>query len=192
MFNEDLQWRFVVGMGKTIMLSALIQTARDPEPPDTLQKTMSRRKQLRLDNAFRKRPEASTSAAAPSKGPSATLIVAPTSLLTQWHDELLRSSKPDTLKVLVWHGQNRLDLESIVDQREGPDGKSKGADVVITSYGTLMSEFSKTQSENKPSSPVFESKSVFCVYITLLSSSAPFVVEWKRKCQACNYRLASD
>lgn len=154
------------------MLSALIQTARDPEPPDTSRGTTSRRKQLRLDNAFRKRPEASTSAAAPislSKGPSATLIVAPTSLLTQWHDELLRSSKPDTLKVLVWHGQNRLDLESIVDQREGPYGKSKGADVVITSYGTLMSEFSKSQSENKPSSPVFESKSVFGVYITVLS-----------------------
>ncbi|KIP11786.1 hypothetical protein PHLGIDRAFT_83110 [Phlebiopsis gigantea 11061_1 CR5-6] len=143
----------VLGMGKTIMLSALIQTARDPEAADLSGRTASRRKQLRLDNAFRKRREESPGESAPALGPSATLIVAPTSLLTQWQDELLRSSRPDTLRALIWHGQNRLDLESIV---EGQDGKTKGIDVVITSYGTLLSEYTKTQGENKLSSPVFD------------------------------------
>ena len=46
-------------------------------------------------------------------------------------------------------------LESLVEQ--GSDGKSRGADIVITSYGTLVSEFSKTQGD-KPTSPVFESE----------------------------------
>ena len=145
-------------MGKTIMLSALIQTAGEPEPPD-LTSRISKRKQLRLDNAFRSQAKTSGftgSSPPPTTGPTATLIVAPTSLLTQWHDELLRSSKPDTLKVLVWHGQNRLDLESLVEQ--GSDAKSKGVDIVITSYGTLVSEFSKTQGD-KPTSPVFDSES---------------------------------
>ncbi|PSS29648.1 hypothetical protein PHLCEN_2v2796 [Hermanssonia centrifuga] len=135
-----------VGMGKTIMLSALIQTAREPEPPSLRNgedAPSKRHKQLRLDNTFRlsaKKPKT-------SKGPSATLIVAPTSLLSQWSEELQRSSKPGTLKVLVWHGQNRLDLESAVAQDDG-------VDVVITSYGTLVSEFMKSE---QLSSPVFES-----------------------------------
>lgn len=145
-------------MGKTIMLSALIQTACDPDPPDNRTTATSRRKQLRLDKAFRKRQEPSTppdAPATPAQGPSATLIVAPTSLLTQWHEELLRSSKPDTLKVLVWHGQNRLDLEALVEHGEGASGPPAGV-VVITSYGTLVSEFSKLQSDTAVS-PIFES-----------------------------------
>ncbi|KAI0347968.1 hypothetical protein BDW22DRAFT_1319252 [Trametopsis cervina] len=128
----------VLGMGKTIMLSALIQTARAPEDP-LAEQAPAKRRQLRLDKTFRAKKW--------SKGPSATLIVAPTSLLSQWSEELQRSSKPGTLKVLVWHGQNRLDLESAVEQ----DG---GVDVVVTSYGTLVSEHTRSQ---KSSSPVFES-----------------------------------
>ena len=134
-------------MGKTIMLSALIQTARDPEPPTPTKKSTApnKRRQLRLDSNFR---VAKDDPNRPSIGPSATLIVAPTSLLSQWSEELRRSSKDDTLKVLVWHGQNRLDLEAMVDQN--------GVPVVITSYGTLVSEFTRWSA--KIASPVFESK----------------------------------
>ncbi|KAI0756307.1 SNF2 family N-terminal domain-containing protein [Daedaleopsis nitida] len=107
-----------MGMGKTIMLSALIQTARAPEPVADQQR----------------------------KGPAATLIVAPTSLLAQWAEELQRSSKPDTFKVLVWHGQNRLELDSAMDN-------DTVITVVITSYGTLVSEHAKHE---KQSSSVFE------------------------------------
>ncbi|THG99879.1 hypothetical protein EW026_g2563 [Hermanssonia centrifuga] len=120
-------------------------TAREPEPPSLRNgedAPSKRHKQLKLDNTFRlsaKKPKT-------LKGPSATLIVAPTSLLSQWSEELQRSSKPGTLKVLVWHGQNRLDLESAVSQDDG-------VDVVITSYGTLVSEFMKSE---QLSSPVFE------------------------------------
>ncbi|KAI0640000.1 SNF2 family N-terminal domain-containing protein [Trametes polyzona] len=133
-----------VGMGKTIMLSALIQTARGPEPPAEIDPgTSSKRRQIKLNSAFR---VASKQAPQERKGPSATLIVAPTSLLSQWAEELQRSSKPDTLKVLVWHGQNRLDLDAAVD--------GEGAtDVVITSYGTLVSEHAKHE---KQPSPIFE------------------------------------
>ncbi|RPD82238.1 hypothetical protein L226DRAFT_541643 [Lentinus tigrinus ALCF2SS1-7] len=133
-----------VGMGKTIMLSALIQTAREPEPAAEVDANgSSRAKQLRLNSAFRVVQNPSP---AQRKGPSATLIVAPTSLLAQWAEELQRSSKPDTLKVLVWHGQNRLDLDAAVDNEAA-------ITVVITSYGTLVSEHAKH--EKQPSS-VFE------------------------------------
>ncbi|KAI0334349.1 hypothetical protein GY45DRAFT_1318351 [Cubamyces sp. BRFM 1775] len=135
-----------MGMGKTIMLSALIQTALGPEAPAEVDPdASSKRRQLKLNNAFRvtnQQPQKQR------RGPTATLIVAPTSLLSQWAEELQRSSKPGTLKVLVWHGQNRLDLDAAVDS-----GDEGATDVVITSYGTLVSEHAKHE---KQPSPVFE------------------------------------
>ncbi|KAH9910501.1 SNF2 family N-terminal domain-containing protein, partial [Epithele typhae] len=135
---------FAMGMGKTIMLSSLIQTAREPEPlNDDDANGSSKTKQLRLNNTFRV-------AAKPQpqrrKGPSDTLIVAPTSLLAQWAEELERSSEPGTLNILVWHGQNRLDLDSAMDDDDA-------INVIITSYGTLVSEHAKHE---KHSSSVYE------------------------------------
>ncbi|THH32857.1 hypothetical protein EUX98_g1325 [Antrodiella citrinella] len=138
-----------MGMGKTIMLSSLIQTAREAEAPSTSDAAQpaAKRRQLRLNSAFRtSRASDSTSSAA--RGPHATLIVAPTSLLSQWAEELQRSSKEGTLKVIVWHGQNRLDLEAAL---YGDDA----VDCVVTSYGTLASEHAKSE---KVASPVFESE----------------------------------
>lgn len=133
----------IVGMGKTIMLSALIQTARGPEEPEASANNSAKSRQLRLDKSFR---PARKQTPQQSKGPYATLIVAPTSLITQWAEELKRSSKPGTLKILVWHGHSRLDLETAM---EGDDA----VDVVITSYGTLVSEHAKLE---KSGSPVFD------------------------------------
>ena len=125
------------------MLSALIQTARVTEHPSEDDVIPAKRRQLRLDRTFRV-----SERQVPKAGPSATLIVAPTSLLSQWLEELQRSSQPGTLKVLVWHGQNRRDLEAAVDQ-------DNGVNVVITSYGTLVSEHARAE---KVPSPVFASK----------------------------------
>jgi DNA repair protein RAD5 len=143
-------------MGKTIMLSALILTNCEAElvDSDLAIKDFSKQRQLKLDNAFRplarQRPKS-------TKGPSATLIVAPTSLLNQWNEEIQRSSKPGTVKVLVWHGQNRLDLEAAV---EADDNDDKLVRVVITSYGVLSSEHAKGEKTGSSLSPVFQSESI--------------------------------
>jgi DNA repair protein RAD5 len=128
-----------MGMGKTIMLSALIHTNRSPEPilPDDTSRDLARTRQLKLNNAFQSKALGQTKK--PTKGPCATLVVAPTSLLSQWHEELQRSSAPGTLKVTIWHGQNRLDLDGIED--DSTDDASIA--VIITSYGVLASEHSK-------------------------------------------------
>ncbi|OCH95686.1 hypothetical protein OBBRIDRAFT_871170 [Obba rivulosa] len=138
-----------VGMGKTIMLSALIQTARGPEEPSKEGDSNGRSKarQLKLNSAFR---TSSRKQVGQTKGPSATLIVAPTSLLSQWSEELQRSSASGTLKVLVWHGQNRQDLEAAF---EGDNA----VDVVITSYGTLVSEHAKLERASSSASSIAES-----------------------------------
>ncbi|KAL0575237.1 DNA helicase rad5 [Marasmius crinis-equi] len=154
-----------VGMGKTIMISALIQTAVGTDEPIDDSSTSTKHRQLKLNSAFRpinKRAKRLTP-------PAATLIVAPTSLINQWGEEIERSSKPGSVDVRVWHGQNREDLDAFVDDEEPEeididededDGKesdkkkpAKTLKVVITSYGTLASEHAKSE---KSSSPVFE------------------------------------
>ncbi|KAF8841910.1 hypothetical protein BDN67DRAFT_900346 [Paxillus ammoniavirescens] len=145
--ERKLKGAFLVGMGKTIMLSALIHTNKDPEPIlDDAANDPSRARQLRLDSAFR--PIPSNQKKRSTKGPSATLIVAPTSLLSQWSEELERSSTPGTVRVTVWHGQNRLDLDAL----ENDDDSDKGIPIVITSYGVLVSEHSKLQKSSSQSS----------------------------------------
>ncbi|KAF8807924.1 DNA repair protein RAD5 [Phlegmacium glaucopus] len=140
-----------MGMGKTIMLSALIQSSLAPRghEEETSVDILTKAKQLKLNNAFRvvnqRKPET-------RKPPSATLIVAPTSLMNQWLEELERSSKPGTFDAVVWHGQNRLDLEDLVEQNED----DKTMKVVITSYGVLASEHAKMDKSGSHKSPVFE------------------------------------
>jgi DNA repair protein RAD5 len=150
-------------MGKTIMISALIQTGL-PLPSDVRPEPARKSKQLKLNASFK--PAARKAVGSTPKPPSATLIVAPTSLLAQWAEELQRSSKKGTLDVLVWHGQNRLDLESMVDEDEEVGKPMK---IVITSYGTLASEHAKSE---KFKSPIFESTpfahgSLPCFLLTL-------------------------
>ncbi|KAH8835605.1 SNF2 family N-terminal domain-containing protein [Flagelloscypha sp. PMI_526] len=128
-----------VGMGKTIMLSALIQTNRTPDPsPSHLSST---RRQLKLNSAFRS--DKTARKIAPS-----TLVVAPTSLLNQWAEELERSAKGG-MDVIVWHGQGRLDLESELELDDENDTTIK---VVVTSYGVLVSEHSSKTKK----SPIFD------------------------------------
>jgi len=130
------------------MLSALIQTS----PPCDLQTEeaallSTKPRQLKLNNAFRPAPQWK-----PPKPPSATLIVAPASLLSQWSEEIQRSSKPGTVRALIWHGQNRLDLEAAIEDSSDDD---KSIKVIITSYGVLASEHAKSE---RSKSPVFESE----------------------------------
>lgn len=136
------------------MISSLIHTNRGPDTTSIpLSGQPSKPRQLKLDSAFR--AQARSTPAKPSKGPCATLIVAPTSLLNQWAEELERCSKPGTVKTLVWHGQNRLDLDTIIEAED--EGT---ANVVITSYGVLTSEHAKVDKSGKLLSPIFTGMSI--------------------------------
>jgi len=150
-------------MGKTIMLSALIQTALPFGEAEEEQETRVKPRQLKLNSAFR---AVDKRKAKVSKPPSATLIVAPTSLLNQWSEELQRSSKPCTLEVIVWHGQNRTDLESFVEDDEDDNATMK---VVITSYGILASEHAKVDRLGNLKSPIFQSKSFVPLLLSMLT-----------------------
>src|SRR5258707_13355338 len=136
------------------MLASLIHTNRDQEPvSDTKREGPTSKAKLKLDFAFR--PQTGLSADAAAEGPSCTLIVAPVSLLSQWRSELVRSGESGDrpLSAILWHGQARPSLSA----------KGGGADVVITSYGTLASEHAKLQGGGrKESSTLFNGMHCCC------------------------------
>ena len=81
-------------------------------------KEKSKPRQVRLQAAFKNHSNAkliTNDAPRPhqvkqKRIPSATLVVAPASLLNQWGEELKRCSKEGTIDVHIWHGQNRFSL----------------------------------------------------------------------------------
>jgi SNF2 family DNA or RNA helicase len=79
-----------------------------------------------------------------SKNPSArgTLIVATMSLLSQWEGEIKTRVKPGVLRVLVYYGSQRpKNVDDI-----------NSYDVVLTTYGTLVSECPKRKKRKRKTS----------------------------------------
>jgi SWI/SNF-related matrix-associated actin-dependent regulator of chromatin subfamily A3 len=60
-----------------------------------------------------------------------TLILCPVSVMSNWTQQIEEHIQPETLKVAVYHGTDRGDLLSNLD----------GIDVLISSYGTISTEF---------------------------------------------------
>ncbi|RUS14420.1 SNF2 family N-terminal domain-containing protein [Endogone sp. FLAS-F59071] len=110
-----------MGLGKTIEILSLIHVNRPTFPLPSTTPTPSR-------------------TASPT-----TLIICPMSLLAQWRDELLRGSAPGSLTVDVYYGgaKDRHLCESCTRW----DGRAP--DVVVTSYGTVMSEWCAEMGERK-------------------------------------------
>lgn len=144
----------ITGMGKTCMMASLIHTNRegdlvtgeDPAEPVEEEPVPKRPKfkQVTLSNQWRAMP---TVPKTPTEAPKATLVVCPVSLAAQWHEELGKMSDKGTLTSFLWYGNDRTDIERLLAQ----EGKKK-VDVIITSYGTLASEFQKWRKlKDKPS-----------------------------------------
>ena len=135
-----------MGLGKTIEMLSLIHTAKYPA--------------IDQDSAESDKPSSSKSTRRSSanekqeKYPAinTTLIVCPMSLLSQWRDEVNKVSARDTLSVEIYYGKQRnWDLKAIRAR------KADLPDVLVTTYGVLVSEFN--DEEKKPSSsPIFNGK----------------------------------
>ncbi|KAF7337701.1 DNA repair protein RAD5 [Mycena sanguinolenta] len=118
-----------MGMGKTIELAALIHTNCAPDTeqqPAEESATGPKQRQLKLSNAFKK-------ASRRKKQPPVAV-------------------NPGRSRLPLWHGQNRLDLEDVLEDDEDRDSVIK---VVLTSYGVLASEHAKS-GKSSSKSPVFE------------------------------------
>ncbi|GAN03178.1 DNA repair protein rad-5 [Mucor ambiguus] len=118
-----------MGLGKTIEMLSLIHSNR--YTPDKSQKP----------TVFGKKVLSSPT----------TLIVCPVSLLAQWRDEIIRGSKPDTITVDIFYGDVRTGTSA--SRLCNWDGSAP--DVLITTYGTIMSEWNKVQERKSHESIIF-------------------------------------
>ncbi|KAM0788905.1 hypothetical protein ACM66B_002987 [Microbotryomycetes sp. NB124-2] len=144
-----------MGLGKTIMIASLLHTALPQVGDETSSEDsdqgsdggVSRRKratamQSKLKGSDGKLAQHSSDRRYKSGRPKATLVIAPMTLIGQWCEELQRSSK-EGLNVLMYYGSNRTDLQDEIDS---------GIDVVVTSYGVLVSDWKSSGLEvQKPS-----------------------------------------
>jgi DNA repair protein RAD5 len=134
-----------MGLGKTIEILSLIHAVKYPTiDPNQFDSDV-------IDLTVDTKPSASKSIFRPvssstyEKYPAlnTTLIICPMSLLSQWRDEVNNVSAHDTLSVELYYGKKRnWDLKTIRAR------KAELPDILVTTYGVLMSEF--TEEEKKP------------------------------------------
>ena len=120
-----------MGLGKTIEIYGLIHSHQSEEALAAAGKSVKSVSQLpRL-------PETSSSI---ERAPCTTLVVAPMSLLAQWESEAVKSSKPGTLRTLVYYGgEKTVNLQTLCSAANA----ASAPNVIITSYGIVLSEFNQ-------------------------------------------------
>ncbi|PKX97555.1 DEAD/DEAH box helicase [Aspergillus novofumigatus IBT 16806] len=113
-----------MGLGKTIEMLSLIHSHRNVSP--SREGPNSSTRLVRMPS--------STNAVLPA--PNTTLVVAPTSLLSQWESEAMKASEPGTMKVLMYYGADKTaNLQELCSA-----GNPAAPNIIITSYGVVLSE----------------------------------------------------
>ncbi|PWY94306.1 DNA repair protein RAD5 [Aspergillus sclerotioniger CBS 115572] len=120
-----------MGLGKTIEMLSLVHSHRvEPQNPGNL----ARLPQL---------------SAGVVSAPYTTLVIAPTSLLAQWESEALKASQPGTMKVLMYYGADKnINLKELCAA-----GNAAAPNLIITSYGVVLSEYRQHVSTSLSSIP---------------------------------------
>ncbi|KAH8668479.1 SNF2 superfamily RAD5 protein [Xylariales sp. PMI_506] len=123
-----------MGLGKTIQMLSLIHTHR----VETAQSTSA------IVSTVNDLPRLPSHSADMLPAPRTTLVVAPMSLLAQWQSEAEKASKEGTLKSIVYYGNDKIDnLQALCCKSSA----STAPDVIITSYGVVLSEFTQLASK---------------------------------------------
>lgn len=127
-----------MGLGKTIQMLSLIHShksefARQARAANGGIATVNQLQRL------------GSSAATMLDAPCTTLVVAPMSLLSQWQSEAEKASKEGTIKIELYYGNEKTNnLQALCSSSNA----SMAPDVVITSYGVILSEFSAIAAKN--------------------------------------------
>ncbi|KAI0526201.1 DNA repair protein rad-5 [Xylaria bambusicola] len=123
-----------MGLGKTIQMLSLIHSHKSEvvahqsnQPVNRLPRTLQR-----LSSSHHT-----------ASAPKTTLVIAPMSLLAQWQSEAENASKEGTLKSIVYYGNDKIDnLQALCRE----SNLTSAPDVIITSYGVVLSEYSHIHS----------------------------------------------
>ncbi|KAG8157119.1 hypothetical protein KVR01_013109 [Diaporthe batatas] len=127
-----------MGLGKTIQMLSLVHSHRSEAA------VQARSSHGNGAGSVNNLPRLPSSAAGVVSAPCTTLVVAPMSLLAQWQSEAENASKEGTLKSMVYYGSDKVaDLRTLCCEANA----STAPDVIITSYGIVLSEFTQIASK---------------------------------------------
>lgn len=125
-----------MGLGKTIEMLSLMHSHRSQVSLHASEAGPSSVNNL---------PRLPKSSSAVECAPCTTLVVAPMSLLAQWESEAVKASKPGTLKTVVYYGAEKaVNLQSLCCEANA----ASAPNLVITSYGVVLSEFNQVVARN--------------------------------------------
>ncbi|KAL2155783.1 hypothetical protein VTH82DRAFT_525 [Thermothelomyces myriococcoides] len=129
-----------MGLGKTIQMLSLIHTHKSGIAAQD-------RQSCRPVSSVNRLPRLPSSMGRDTvtNAPRTTLVVAPMSLLAQWQSEAENASKEGTLKSMLYYGNEKnVDLLALCCEANA----ANAPDLVITSYGVVLSEFTQIASRN--------------------------------------------
>lgn len=127
-FQKVLTYALEMGLGKTIEMLSLIHSHKSDvanKLPSSIPKKLPRIHKVSSDV---------------EPAPCTTLVIAPMSLLAQWQSEAEAASKPGTMRTLVYYGtEKKVSLQNICSA----DNATTAPNLIITSYGTVLSEYTQ-------------------------------------------------
>lgn len=127
-----------MGLGKTIQMLSLVHTHRSPAAHQ------ARLSAGGLSNV-NQLPRLSSNSGTVLDAPCTTLVIAPMSLLSQWKSEAEKASKEGTMSIELYYGNEKSsNLQALCCEANA----SCAPDLVITSYGVVLSEFTSIASRN--------------------------------------------
>jgi DNA repair protein RAD5 len=127
-----------MGLGKTIEMMSLIHSNKS----DVAMRLDEKRSKATSVNMLPRLPANSSSV---ERAPCTTLVVAPMSLLAQWQSEAENASKDGTMKSIVYYGNDKTaNLQALCCEANA----AAAPNVVITSYGVVLSEFNQVAARN--------------------------------------------
>jgi DNA repair protein RAD5 len=126
-----------MGLGKTIEMLSLIHTHASLEQQAAMSRSGS---STAASNSL---PRVQKASLVVESAPATTLVVAPMSLLAQWASEAEKASNHGSLKILMYYGtEKNVDLKTLCCAANA----SSAPNVIITSYGVVLSEFNTVTS----------------------------------------------
>ncbi|KAF8854677.1 putative DNA repair protein rad-5 [Acephala macrosclerotiorum] len=127
-----------MGLGKTIEMMSLIHSHKS-EIAMRVEKTNT------TVTSVNSLPRLPANTANVEYAPCTTLVVAPMSLLAQWQSEAENASKEGTMKAMVYYGSEKTaNLQALCCEANA----ASAPNVIITSYGVILSEFNQVAAKN--------------------------------------------
>lgn len=167
-----------MGLGKTIQMLALVHSHKSETARNRIATGLTSVNQLTRLGA---NPTSVVDA------PCTTLVIAPMSLLSQWQSEAEKASKAGTIKTELYYGDNKsTNLQALCCSSNA----SNAPDVVITSYGVILSEFGSIVAKNGDR---FSHNGIFSLkFFRVILDEAHSIKNRSSKTARACYEIAAD